>query len=330
MLERIFYLEEYGQKLEEKLKRKIAGMKSRLDTLSGELKGYEDSTDEALDKAGKILKAAVSERKRVEKELKELEARYNEAREIHGLLLELEDFNRKEEQHLASKELIDEKRALLEKAVKAGGLREMILSNRELAGKLDETGRKLSEALERLQGVESSLDETRAAYEKLVKEMKSERPKLAGKRAALSNALILKGEIASLTEKAKILRDSILQVKAAEDEKTGLIDKETSEYEALSRDGEKLRQEMETLKIDPDYRLKMQEGVKAENEIATMSGNINNLAGRKTALENSKAALDLKLKHVKAEIAALVKTLEEQDAEKQKHEESKPGIKIRL
>jgi exonuclease SbcC len=330
MLERIFYLEEYGQKLEEKLKRKMAGMKSRLDILSGELKGYEDSTDEALDKAEGILKAAVSERKRVEKELKELEARYNEAREVHGLLLELEDFSRKEEQHLASKELIDEKRALLEKAVKAEGLREMILSNRELAGKLDETGRKLSEVMQRLPGVESSLNGTRADYERLVNEMKSERPKLAGKRAALSDALILKGEIAAITEKARILRDSILQVKTAEDEKTGLINKETAECEALSRDGEKLRQELETLKIDPDYRMKMQEGVKLENEIVSMSGNINNLAGRKTALENSKVTLDLKLKGVKTEIAALVKTLEEQDAEKRKHEESKSGDKNSL
>lgn len=330
MLERIFYLEEYGQKLEDKLKRKMAGIKSRLDTLSGELKGYGDSTDEALEEAEKALKAAISERKRVETELKELETRYNEAREVRGFILELEDFNRKEEQHLASKELIDDKRALLEKAVKADGLEETILNNRELGVKLDETVRKLSEARERLPETERGLNEARTVYERLASEVKSERPKLAEKRAALSDALILKGEIAAITEKAMTLRNSILQVKAAEDGKTGLIDKETAGYEALVRDVERLRREIEEIKVDPDYRLQIQEGVRLENEITTISGSINELAGRKKALENNKAAMDLKLKHVKTEIASLAKALDELDAERQKHAESKPGDKNSL
>ncbi|MGE5614629.1 MAG: AAA family ATPase [Bacillota bacterium] len=330
MLERIFYLEEYGQKLEEKLRRKIARVKSRLDTLSGELKGYGDSTGEALEAAGKALKDAVLEREKVEKELNELKKKYDEAKEVRGIMLELEEFKRKEEEHLASREMIDESRKLLEKAVKAEGLREMIINNRELGAKLDETRMNLSQVLERMPQVEDDLVKARTGYESLVKEAKSEQPKLAGRKAALSDALILKGEIASISEKARVLRDSILQVKTAEEEKAGLIEKETAEYESLVKEAERLGQEMESLKIDPDYRQKIQEGVKLENEIAAISGNANELAGRRKALENGKADMEYRLGRIKTEMAELVKSLEELDAEKQRHEQTKPADKNSL
>jgi len=42
MLERIFYLEEYGTKLQEKLGRKMSEIRSLIDKLEGELSGYED------------------------------------------------------------------------------------------------------------------------------------------------------------------------------------------------------------------------------------------------------------------------------------------------
>ncbi|MHB1421316.1 MAG: hypothetical protein ACYCX4_17340 [Bacillota bacterium] len=44
MLERIFYLEEYGKQLWEKLNRKLAGLKSQLDRISGELSAYMDAS----------------------------------------------------------------------------------------------------------------------------------------------------------------------------------------------------------------------------------------------------------------------------------------------
>ncbi|MGI6668788.1 MAG: AAA family ATPase [Acetivibrionales bacterium] len=330
MLERIFYLEEYGRKLEEKLKRKLARLKSRLDMLSGELKGYGDSTDKALEEAGKALKDAVSERERVEKELNELKKRYDEAGEVRGLMLELEEFQRKEEEHLASREIIDESRRLLEKAVKAEGLREMIHSNRELGAKLNETRQKISQVLERMPQVRDDLDEARTGYERLAEEARAEQPKLAKKRAALSDALIVKAEIASISEKARALRDSIQQLKTAEEEKTRIIDSETAEYEALVKEAERLGQEIELLKIDPDYRHKIHEGVKLENEITTVSGSINELAGREKALGNSKTVMEYKLGHVKAEMAVLVNTLEELEAKKQKHGQSKPADKNSL
>ena len=80
MLERIFYLEEYGKLLTDKLNRKIDRLRSCLDTLSGELRGYQDASDEALKEAGKAMEAAAAEKEKALRLYKELELEYNQAR----------------------------------------------------------------------------------------------------------------------------------------------------------------------------------------------------------------------------------------------------------
>jgi ribosomal protein S20 len=93
----------------------------------------EDASDEALAAAEKALDAAVLERNQVENELKQLEARFNEAKEVWQLVQSLEEIDKKEQQHLFYKEEVNEKRSRLEKAVKAAGLLEMITKTRQLS-----------------------------------------------------------------------------------------------------------------------------------------------------------------------------------------------------
>jgi exonuclease SbcC len=189
MLERIFYLEEYGKQLWDKLGRKMAGLKSQLDRLSGELMGYADASDEALEEAKKAMNAAAAERTRVEKELKLLEIKFNEAKEVWSLVQELADFNLKEEMHTAAKDTVAEKRLKLERALKSDGLLEMIQKNNELNNKLKDTEKQLGEVQAVLPGVITGMNETKVKYEGVKTEAAIEQPKLVGLRTRLVDAL---------------------------------------------------------------------------------------------------------------------------------------------
>jgi len=327
MLERIFYLEEYGKQLQEKLNRKMAKLKSRMDVLSGELKGYADATDEALEEAQKAMEAAVSERNRVEKELKLLEAKYNEAREVWTLVQELSLIEQKEQQHLAYGEVIAEKRVLLEKAVKADGLLEMIRKNKELNEKFRETERQLEEVLAVLPGVVVVLDETRRKYEEIKSEAAVEQPKLVGLRTRLVDALGIRAEIQTIHGKISELQASWDRLKLEIADKSGAIAKETGELEVLEQNLGRLKQEMEPLKTDPEYRQQIQEGARLENEVETLKENVKELENKASTLNSTVGGLEQKLDGLREEISLSQKAFEDLNAEKLKHEASRPEDK---
>lgn len=327
MLERIFYLEEYGKLLSDKLGRKMAGLKSRLDLLSGEMMGYADASDEALEEAKKVMEAAVVERTRAEKELKLLEVKFNEAKEVWSLVRELTDFNLKEVQHMASKDAVAEMRLKLEKALKADGLLEMIRKNRELSEKLRETEKHLGEVQAVLPDVITGMNETKAKYEGIKNEAVMEQPKLVAMRTRLVDAQGIKSELAAISEKISGLQSSITQLQMVIIEKNELIKSETIGFELLGKDLDRLRQEMEPLKTDPEYRQHIQEGTRLENEVAALNGNMKELECRETVLKRTASDLEQRLGGINKDIEISLKAQEALSAERQKHEESMPGDK---
>ena len=327
MLERIFYLEEYGKHLQEKLNRKMAALKSRTDILSGELKGYEDASGEALEEARRVLEAVMSERDRAEKEFKLLEAKYNEAREVWTLVRELSVIGQREETHLASAALFEEKRARLDKAVKAGGLLELIRKNKELKEKFRETERKLEEVVAEMPGVAASLEETRREQETLKSEAVREQPRLVALRTRLADGLGIRSEIKAIQEKINTLRDYLDKLKREIAGKSGTITNETAELENLEQNLGRFRLETESLKTEPDYRQQIQEGAKLENEIKTLEGNTKELEGKVASLNGVVGGLEKKLEEIRKNIMATQKALDDFNGKRLEHEAARPEDK---
>ncbi|MBS4026088.1 MAG: AAA family ATPase [Clostridia bacterium] len=320
MLERIFYLEEYGKQLWEKINGKIARLRSRIDVISGELKGYADATDEALVEAENHMETAVLARNRAEKELKLLETRYNEAKEVWQHVRDLIVVNQREMQHAASKDTINEKRTILEKAVHADGLLEMIYKNKELTIRLNETKRQLNEVLKNLPDVIKDLGETRQKHEEIKTEGAMEQPKLVGLKTRLIDALGIKGEIKALQGKTNNLQSLAAKLKEGIGSKNEEINKGKEELEAFEQSLGSLSWEMKALVIDPEYRQQIQAGAKLESEVEALTINANELVNKTTGLNDTVAALDQKLNQAKEGISSFQKALEEMGAEKQKHQ----------
>jgi len=327
MLERIFYLEEYGKQLQEKLNRKMARLKSRTDVLAGELKGYADATGEALEESKKALEDAVAERNRVEKELKSLESKYNEAKEVWNLVRELSFIEQREKQHLACGAEIAEKRVRLEKAVKADSLVEMIRKNTGLSEKLKGIEMQLNEVLGVLSGIADELNETRQKYETVKNEAATEQPKLVELRTRLVDALGIKEEVKKINDNINELRSYEDKLKIEITSKSEVIAKETGEIEELEQNLSGLKPEMESLKTDPGYRQQIQDGLQLENEIETRRRNIKDIEDKVSVLAGTVGGLELKLEQVRNDISLVQKSLEDLNGEKLEHEATKPEDK---
>ncbi|MFZ5643390.1 MAG: SbcC/MukB-like Walker B domain-containing protein [Bacillota bacterium] len=324
MLERIFYLEEYGKQLWEKLNRKMSRLKSRIDRLSGELSAYADASDQALEEAQKAMEAAVSERARAEEDLRALAAKYNEAKDVWQLVQDLDFINHKEQQQISAGEAVSEKRVQLEKAVKADGLLEMIGKNNELSSKLNETEKKLREVMDRLPVVVFALDETRQKYVAIKSEALTEQPKLVGLKARLLDALGIKAEMKAVREKINELQTAAMKLRNEITNKDGAIGRETKGLEELEQALSRFRLEMETLRTDPEYRQQIHEGARLENEVKALGENVNDLNIKAGELTGVVAGLEKKLDQIKEKISLSLKALDHLNAEKQKHEGSMP------
>lgn len=325
MLERIFYLEEYGRELEDKLKHKMAGMKSRLDILSGELKAYEDASDEALEEARKAMEEAVRERARVEKESRESERRYNEAREVWGLVQERAEYMRLEQEHTASASEVESMRKSLDRAVKADSLKESVSAVRNFRGKLEETVRQLAEVSSGIPGISDELKNIKAEYEKLKIEAVSEQPRLIGRKARLADALTLRRELDAVSGKAALMHTEVSRLRDAESSKHEELRKASAQLDSLEKASESLKLEIDPLKVDPEYRRRVQDGVKLKNEIDMLVASIKGLEERKKKLLESGAELEQRLRLVNAELEACRETQKKLAEEKTRHENERPA-----
>jgi exonuclease SbcC len=325
MLERIFYLEEYGRLLTDKIARRMWAMKSRMDMLSGELKGYADASDEALEEVKKAMDAALKERSRTEKELKKLETVYNESKEVWNLVCELDDLARKEEAHKLSEQAITHKRMQLEKAVKADALADMIIKNRELEQKLKETEKQLEQVMNALPGVSSKLAEAKTLYDDLKREAAADQQKLVEQRTRLQDALGVRTEISALSARIKELQGSAAETEKAIVLKTSDIAAENTELERLKKELDAMMAEAGTLRTEPEYRQQIQAAAALDSQAAALAKSESQLTDRRDALKKTADEQQSRLDAIMKDIEAGLAVQEELAQAVKWHESEKPG-----
>lgn len=325
MLERVFYLEEYGKNLLDKLGRKMSSLRSQLDRLSGELAAYGDATDEALEQARLEMERLTNERSRLEKEFKSLEEKYFEAKEVWQLVQELSAVEEQEGRHASLREQIETKRIQLDKAQKAEGLRNMIRNKKELSQKLQDTKASLQSILEKLPGIVSELELARKKYQSVKSEAQEQQPKLVERKTRLAEALRIQDEIKALEEKSVVLRSEGENLGKAVSEKSAALDVLTGKLASLKADINEFGINMESLKTPPEYRLKIQEGAALETEIASVREKVD--TGKETLgqLDAVIAGLEEGLAENSLAITACLDALGKAEAQREQHLAAKPG-----
>lgn len=325
MLERIFYLEEYGKELQDKLSRNVSKVKSSLDILSGQLMGYADASDEALEEATNALEEAKAKKDAAEKKLKLLETEYNGAKEVWGLVAELEVFTSKEKQQLEKTEAIAEKRLKLEKAIKANSLINQLHKSRELKEKLTQTNMQLAEIATSIPDASEKLHVAKTELEVLKKESLSEQPRLVETKTRLMDALEIKKELKSIDIRLIELNNVIDAITQDITNKDKKLQSENAVLLELAKKIEETKVKMEPLRTEPVYRQQIQEGAALENEKLAAGTAIRELMAKSSSITDEIKKTEAKRIDKEAEINELLKDRTALNEEIEKHQASKPG-----
>lgn len=325
MLERIFYLEEYGRQLNEKLAAKISVLKSRIDSVGGALAVLDDASAEALAAAETALQAALREKDEAEAVLKQLETRHSEAKEVWQLVQSLAEIEAREQQHLLSEEEIREKRIRLERALKADELLEMIGKTKKLAQQLALTLSRLDEVAKQLPLVAAAQKDKRRLSDELQEEADEERPKLVARKTRLTDALELKTEMEKLVQKVGALTLAGAQLQDRIDAANAAVEKERSDAASAEQKLETLKGQMAPLITDPQHRQKVQEASKLENEVENKKGILTGLHKKNDAIDLIVKTGEQKLQEASAQVLQLEKAGAALKAQQQEHEAAKPA-----
>lgn len=324
MLERIFYLEEYGRQLNEKVSSKISGIKNKLSGVQGALSMLGDASDNAIAEADQRLKDSQILMEKVSEEFKLLETRFVEAKEIWGLVSELNFVMGKEQEHLSAQGDISDKRVLLERAKKADSLIELIEKYNENLKNLTETEELLKEINIKLPESSKELENTKILYEKTVKQAEMEKPKLIERKTKLINALEIKKEILDIDKKIFEMRINFKSIKEKITSQGIEIEKAVTDAKKAEANTSSYKAKIEELSITSEYRNDIQNGVRLEDELKAALKNMEMYKFQFNELFSKVSELDKKQKISIEAVRVLKVNLEVLNFEEANHVKEKP------
>jgi len=267
MLERIFYLEEYGRELTDKVNRKLGLIRNKLSGTLGALSVLGDISEAALKDAEAAFNTAAENKKSIDGLLKASEKKYNGAKEVWELSSELYEAVRKQEELRGLAAEIDFMRNRCKSALAAQNFTERI----DDLGKTDAELKKTSEELDKLSTafyeLESLLENSKRKLE-AASVLRQERiPVLIEYKTKLSKALETKGELMKTEEILQKLRTEYIVLKNKVDQLVEVIEAQKSKlHESLAKSEEK-KVRIESLKVEASYRDKVQKGTALEEEL---------------------------------------------------------------
>jgi len=285
MLERIFYLEEYGRQLADKVSKKIAEVKSNLSYIEGEMSGLGDISEKVLIEAESNMKDARERKEKLDMELKLLEHQYNEAKEVWELVKELKFVSEKEAEHLKQSEDIASKKKLYEASVRAEGIVDLVEKYRDTAQKLQKTNTELESVELQIKQLNEQLTLAKEAYDKACNELEEERPRLIERKTRLNEALIVKRECEELENRLKIIRREYIETKEKIKKKDEEIRHKREEIEKSEKCEEDLGKNIEELKVDLDYRNEVLAGARLEDDMESIRNEISKMVSVHNGVE---------------------------------------------
>jgi exonuclease SbcC len=316
MLERIFYLEEYGQRLSEKLTARLNGVEKQRENVEGAISSLGDASKEALETAEGRLKEAAAFKDKAERELQLTEKELGDAREVWELQAELQAIAREEETLLSRGPEVEERRRLHRMAVKAGEMEGTIGKYNELKASLTDTLAQLEDINNSLSLLEEDRRRITELYTLKKQEAEKEIPVLYEQKSRLKDALALENEIGDIDKQLRDLRRQYVDLERQAKEKERQI---KTAKDQLARTEEillEIKSQNEALKMAPEYRREMGMGVRLEEELERLEEEL-----RRQVKKHEKA---------KADIAGLEREMEKTAAARQQAKERLEAEKARL
>jgi exonuclease SbcC len=298
MLERIFYLEEYGKQLSDKVNSSLNAAKGKLLGIQGEMAGLGDGSTEALAEAKNRMQQALANLERADGELKKAEAVYNEAKAVWELVKELEAVKESETALLKDADAIDLKRGKLEASKRARELADVINKYRDTENVLQRIRLELQRVSSELPLLGSNIEKVQNEYNLMKQRSEQQRPMLIETRAKLQDALKIQDKVNGLSDRLEQLKNQYNLTRNSLREKDKAIEDCRLSVEKLGIEVERYRQIMDSIRVDAVHRKDVQHGVSLEQELKAA------LDERKSRLQRC-SGIELRVKNLCDEVAAI-------------------------
>lgn len=291
MLERLFNLQKYGDELSQKLYSKIAQEKSESSVLSGQLKGLEDANEE-------VLISKVSDSKKIEKQLGELEQEfkkiteeYNQAQELLNYHIELSKCKEEQNKLINEQEEIEEKSKKIKTGESANRVIPYINSYEETVKKYEENKKELTECKAKFEIINKEKEEIEKRWIKVKEEKENKLPQLIVDEEKAKKALEESKILKTIENNIIDIKKSIDILKEKSNKDTESLNELNSIYLEKTSNLKKSEEEYEGLKIDEELKQKVQEGLILEENKVIINQTL-------TKQKNKRISIDKEIKDI--------------------------------
>lgn len=274
MLERLFNLQKYGDNLSRKLNAEISREKTENSVLLGELKGYEDISENKLKEKQDELTLAENKLEELKKDLDRLEKTYKESEELWNLQLDLEA-------HKVQEGKLKEQATEIEYSKTKIRLGESALKVTPYIMAYENTLREIENTKEELNILKLKLDQLKLSKDDAEKQLllarqrkDKELPTLKVKAERVQDAIKekealdkLEKEIIDITERYQGLRGRYSEgSKRLKDVEEKIV--------SLNSLISQLEEKSEVLKVDEDLKKKVQQGIRLSDNHKNIVKNV--------------------------------------------------------
>ena len=261
MLERLFNLGEYGDKLSSKLSKQITKERTENSVLLGQLMGYEDISEEKKREKEEELNISIGNLEKANEELKAIEKSFKENTELWNMQLEVKDYKTKESKLIEKADEINLIKDKVKAAEAANKVNPYIISYEETLKNINFTEKELSELKVKCEELKEKKAKCEEEWNKARINKDSKLPEYKVQEEKIKEAIKDKKALIDLENEIKEINkraDELLKKKKENNEKLIDCEKRLKKGNELLKEKEEYR---DTLNIERELKENVQEGV---------------------------------------------------------------------
>jgi DNA repair protein SbcC/Rad50 len=268
MLERIFRLERFGRNLGDKIRLSRKEKNDSLNVLAGRISGYEERgvSEEKYNLLKKELKELTAEESRLKKEKASLDNDYEKYKVVWELQQELEGYrSREREQEQRAGEFEVKKQRLLN-AQNAQNVKPLLEELRELEIKIKANEEELNRNQALLENIKRHITATENEHKVWLEKKEKELPVLIERETNLTRAIELEEKLKVIDKEITDLRQEYQNRSKRQDALNEDLAKTNKARDKAAEEKTRIEKRLEEIKIDPEYRDKVQKASQTEDE----------------------------------------------------------------
>jgi exonuclease SbcC len=271
MLQRLFNLEQYGDRLNARLKERYDQTKNRLTTIEAEQLGLGDASLDALNRAKEKLKQAQLEANQKRKELVELESKFAELKQIWNWQREKEELEQKRTKLSAEESVIKALEEKLQKGEQAESLRPYLEELQSAEENLNHCMMQAEQTEKVYEQVKHAYEEKKNRFEQARLNSTKQEPQLLVQLERYKQAKEIKEQILLREQEYESQKEQFLRLKNDYTVKQDKLDKLKHTLEKAVQKQTQIKEELQKKSVKAEERQKVTQAVQLKQTVERIS-----------------------------------------------------------